>query len=111
MSFVSYSQSDEVIDKTKIMSDTTIVLKVLQLPSGSYGTATLSSTGDSIRVYVIGGMNQNAKILVSWHGVNFLGELGVRNRSPDGFTIFSNTDEVTNIEVIYLILDNKIMLP
>lgn len=107
----AYSQSDDVIDRVKIMSDTSIVLKVLQLPAGSYGTATLSSAGDSIQVYVIGGMNANSKILVGWHGVGFLGTLGVRNRSPSGFTIYSNTDEIYNIEIIYLILDNKIMMP
>jgi len=97
--------------KKMILRDTLIIQKVIQFPAGSYGTATLNLVGDSIRVFVIGGMNPNAKVLASWHGLNFLGELGVRNRTIEGFTIFSNTDEFNNIEVIYLLLGHKIILP
>lgn len=95
----------------RLTADTVVVKNILQLPAGSYNTATLNADGDSIKIFVIGGMRANAKIMVNWHGSNFLGQLGIRNRSPSGFTIFSNTDETNNIEVIYLILDNNIILP
>lgn len=95
----------------RLTADTVIVKNILQLPAGSYNTAMLQADGDSIKIFVIGGMRASAKIMVNWHGTGFLGELGIRNRSPSGFTIFSNTDEINNIEIIYLILDNNIILP
>lgn len=105
----AYAQAP--IRTQRLTADTVIVKNILQLPAGSYNTATLNADGDSIKIFAIGGISPYAKVILSWQGVGYLGELSVRNLSPSGFTIFSNTDEQINIEVIYLILDNKILLP
>lgn len=83
-------------------------VEVNEFPPESNGSATLSSNGDSVRITLLSGQTVNGNVIVSWADKGYLGEIGIRNVTQTGFTIFSNTDEILNLKVIYLILDYKL---
>lgn len=66
-----------------------------------FGTTMLNSNGDSVRVYLEN--ISNYSVIATWEDVGFLGSLGIRNKSPSGFTVFSSADEIASKKVNYII--------
>jgi len=102
---------DEVIQKRTIYVDTLNVGNISTLIKGKTLMWSASpGNGDSIRITIYG-LRSTAVVMAVWAGTGYLGELGLRNINATGFTIFSNTDEIQDLEIYYLIDNTGLPLP
>ena len=96
--------------KIMILRDTLIIQKIIKFDtysefrSGNISDRVeLNLNGDSVRVNMYG-VNSSSKIIACWDDTGFLGEIGIRNKNSTGFSIFSNTDEMKNLYVVYFVI-------